>query len=213
MLFRSMNITDETRTFLNARVKMYNSWKYPGMIIRPGLENFINDMVMFDPLYLVDQSYDLLQPAIEQFPIEYQKRLRPYLVNELQGRPFLRQIPDNQFGICLVYNFFNFRPLESIKIYLNEIYQKLRPGGALLMTFNDCDRDKAVMLVENHFASYTPGSLIKELAISIGYKIEFVWDDAGPSTWIEFKKPGELTSIRGGQTLAKIIHKSVAKSK
>ena len=43
LLNRRMNITDETRTFLNARVKMYNSWKYPGMIIRPGLENFIND--------------------------------------------------------------------------------------------------------------------------------------------------------------------------
>ena len=101
LLNRRMNITPETQAFLNARVKMYNSWKYSGMIIRPGLENFINDMVMFDPLYLVDQSYDLLAPAIEQFPIEYQRRLRPYLVKELQDGPILKQIPDNQFGICL----------------------------------------------------------------------------------------------------------------
>jgi hypothetical protein len=106
--------------------------------------------------------------------------------------------------MCLVYNYFNYRPFEVIKRYLIEIYQKLKPGGILIMTFNDCDRVSAVKLVENKFCSYTPGYLVRELGESLGYEIEFSWNDPGPSTWIEFKKPGTLNSIRGGQALAKI---------
>jgi SAM-dependent methyltransferase len=192
---------------------MYGNWKYPAMIIRPGREKFIDDMVMFDPLYLIDSDHELLKPAIEKFPEDYQKRLRTYVIDELKNDHLLQQIPDNQFGLCLAFNLFNFRPLEVIRRYLTEIYQKLKPGGVILLTFNDCDRDKAVMLVEQHFASYTPGTLIQELASSIGYEPIFKWDDGGPSTWLEIKKPGTLTSLRGGQTLAKIIHKSVAESK
>ena len=40
-------------------------------------------MVMFDPLYLVDLKHTLLDPAVKKFPEEYQRRLRTYVVNEL----------------------------------------------------------------------------------------------------------------------------------
>ena len=164
-------------------------------------------MVGLDPLYLVDTHYDLLTPCMEKYPEAYQRRLRPYVINERATVPILHKIPDNQFGACLVYNFFNFRPLEVIKRYLEEILQKLRPGGTLIMTINDCDRDKGVMLVEQHYTCYTPGYLIINLAQSLGYELVIKWHDDGPSTWIELKRPGDLTSLRGGQTLAKIMPK------
>jgi hypothetical protein len=113
----------------------------------------------------------------------------------------------------LPITFFNFRPFEVLKKYLTEIYQKLRPGGMFVLTFNDCDRDKGVMLVEQHFCCYTPGYLIRELAQSLGYEILFSWTDQGPTTWLELRKPGEFESLRGGQSLAKILPKPVAKSK
>ena len=210
VLNRRLTVTDTTMDFYRSRVMLYADWRYPGMIIHPGLEDFIKHMVMFDPLYLVDVDYNNLKPAIEQFVPEYQRRLRPYVLKrrgEVRDIPMLAQIPDNQMGICLVVNWFNYRPLELIKKYLIEIYQKLRPGGTLLMTFNDCDREKAVMLVEAASASYIPGSLLVELIASIGYEITLKWDDGGPTTWLEVKKPGELTSLRGGQTLAKIVPK------
>jgi hypothetical protein len=49
--------------------------------------------------------------------------------------------------------------------------------------------------------------MILQLATTIGFEIEFTWSDDGPATWIELRKPGELTSLRGGQTLAKIVSK------
>jgi SAM-dependent methyltransferase len=207
ILNRRPEITPETEQFYRTRIVRYNSWQHPAMIIRPGRETYINELVASDPLYLVDESHDLLLPALSQFNEQYQQRLRTYAIDERSDEPILGKLPNGQFGLVFAYNFFNFRPFEVLKTYLTEIYQKLRPGGMLVMTFNDCDRAKGVMLVEQHFCCYTPGYLVRELAQSLGYRIAFSWTDQGPSTWMELQKPGNFVSLRGGQALAKIIPK------
>lgn len=207
ILNRRPEISEETDKFYRTRIVRYNSWKHPAMILRPGRETYISELVASDPLYLVDESHELLEPAMSLFNEQYQSRLRPYTINERNSPEILTKLPDGQFGLVLAYNFFNFRPFEMIKKYLAEIYQKLRPGGILAMTFNDCDRNKGVMLVESHFCCYTPGYLVRELAQSLGYEIEFSWTDQGPTTWLELRRPGQFDSLRGGQALAKIIPK------
>jgi hypothetical protein len=207
ILNRRPILPEDTENFLRVRIQNYVDWQHPGMIIRPGLEKFVEDMVGYDPLYLVDQSHDLLKPAVNKFTEEYRARLRLYTVKENINAEILDKIPNSQFGLCLAYNFFEFKPLEIVRKYMTEVYQKLKPGGTFIITFNDCSRDKAVMLAEQRYACYTPGNLIKELAANIGYVQKFSWDNDGPTTWLELKKPGELTSLRGGQTLAKIMYK------
>lgn len=213
ILNRREILTEETQQILLRRMENYTDWRFPGMIIRPGLENFVRGMVPNDPLYLIDQHRDLLKPAVKQFSEAYQNRLRTYVVDERGPDPILAKIPNAQFGLCLVYNFFNFRPFEIIKQWLWEIQVKLRPGGILIMTINDCDREKAVRLVESHFACYTPGYLILDMVQSMGFEVLSTWNNDGPMTWIELRKPGELVTLRGGQTLAKVVSKTVAKSK
>jgi SAM-dependent methyltransferase len=205
ILKRGASVSPESRVALQTRLLNYTNWQHAGLIIRPALETFIFDMVSFDPLYIVDEKYELLEPAMSKFPAQYQQRLRPYVINEREDEAMLLKVPDAQFGLCLVYNLFNFRPLEVIKRYLIEIHQKLKPGGVLIMTFNDCDREKAVMLVESSFACYTPGSMVKNLAQTLGYEILYSWHDDGPSTWLELRKPGTLTTFKGGQSFAKVV--------
>lgn len=191
-----------------ARVRRNVDWHYPAMILRPGYESFVDELVGYDPLYLVDISYKFIEPALSKFNEQYQQRLRVYTVKEELDQEILGKIPNNQFGMIIGCHFFNFRPLEVIRQYLEEIYTKLRSGGVFMMTFNDCDRWSAVKLVEEKKdGSYTPGSLIFELAKTIGYEIDYCWHDEGPQTWLELRKPGVLTSLRGGQTLAKITPK------
>jgi hypothetical protein len=122
-------------------------------------------------------------------------------------------LPDQQIGFCLVYNYLDYRPFELVKIYLEEIYQKLLPGGVLAMTFNDCDRYQAMQAVEQGITGYTPGSLVRGWANYLGFEEIFCHQTGSPSVWIEFQKSGQLTSLRGGQSLAKILPKPVAKSK
>ena len=213
ILNRRPILDEDTENLLRVRIQNYVDWQHPAMIIQPGLEKFVEDIVGFDPLYLVAQQHDLLLPAFERFPEEYQRRLRLYTVREDLEQDILEKIPNDQLGLCLVYNFFEFKPFEIVRKYLTEIYQKLKPGGTLIMTFNDCDRDKAVKLAEQHYACYTPGTMVQQFASTIGYNQIFSWNNNGPTTWLELRKPGTLTSLRGGQTLAKIVHKSVAESK
>jgi hypothetical protein len=213
ILNRRPVLNEETENLLRVRIQNYVDWQHPALIIHPGLEKFVEDMVGFDPLYLVAQQHDLLVPAFDRFPEEYQRRLRLYTVREDLDHAILEKIPNTQIGLCLVYNFFEFKPFEIVRKYLTEIYQKLKPGGTLIMTFNDCDQDKAVKLAEQHYACYTPGAMIQQFVATVGYDQIFSWNNNGPTTWLELRKPGTLTSLRGGQTLAKIVHKSVAKSK
>jgi hypothetical protein len=209
---RTPNIDQNTVDFYKNRINRYIGWQHPAMIVRPGFEPFINEMVSCDPLYLVDTKHDLLKPATSQFNELYQRRLRTYVVDENTNN-FLKRLPDGQFGLVLIYNYFNFRPLEVIRLWLHELLQKLKPGGVVLMTINDCDRDKAVMLVENRYCCYTPGRMIIQLAETLGFETVFQWHNEGASTWIELQKPGQLTTLRGGQSLATIVPKSLAESK
>jgi SAM-dependent methyltransferase len=206
ILNRRMPMTVDVQNMISNRIKSYADWKYPGLIIRPGHETFISDLVALDPLYIVDYSKELLQPALSTFPEEYQRRLRIY-EQDPRSSDVLNTMPNNQFGLCLAFNFFEFTPLEVVEQYLKSIFNKLRPGGILAMTFNDCDRAHCVALVEKNFCFYTPGKRVTAIAKSIGYKQMFSWTDTNNLTWLELRKPGELSSNRGGQTLAKIVHK------
>lgn len=208
--FRTPNIPESTVNFYRNRINRYVGWQHAAMILRPGIEPYINDMVSSDPLYLVDLKHNLLEPAVQQYNELYQMRLRTYVVDEKRNEGILNRLPDGQFGVILAFNYFNFRPFEVIRKWLTEILQKLKPGGVLLLTYNDCDRDKAVILAENQFCCYTPGRLVTQLAQTLGFETVFSWHDDGPMTWLELRKPGQLNTLRGGQTLAKILPKPVA---
>lgn len=196
-------------SLFKARLNRYADWHYPAAIIRPNIEPFIENMVAHDPLYVLDVSHELLEPALNKFNTQYQERLRISVINETDSGPLLPSLPDNQLGVVFAYNFLNFRPIEIFKRYLTEIYQKLKPGGVFILTFNDCERASAVENTEIRFAVYTPGYLIYELARLTGFEIEYYWHDNGPSTWLELRKPGTLSSLKGGQTLAKILPKQL----
>lgn len=200
-------VTDPNYELFKSRLKRYTDWHHSAIIIRPGTESFVEDLVAFDPLYLIDLNYDYLEPSLSKFNEQYQNRLRTYTINEDLDTEILEKLPNGQFGLCFAYNYFNFRPFEVLKKYLAEIYTKLKPGGNFIMTFNDCDRSSAVKLVEQYYSCYTPGYLVCELVQTMGFEIVYSFNDDGPTTWLELKKPGTLTSIKGGQSLGKIVQK------
>ena len=207
ILDRRLPMFIEVTEILKVRLKNYGDWHHPGLIIRPGHEEWIKELVAFDPLYLVDQAEQLLDPAVLRFNDQYQRRLRTYVISESLTDPIMPTIPDNQFGFCLVYNFFNYKPIEVIEVYLKEIYTKLKPGGTVALTFNDCDRSEGAELFERNFMCYTPGHALISRIESIGYEITYNFRTDSSNTWLEIKKPGELMSMRGGQSLAKILYK------
>jgi SAM-dependent methyltransferase len=205
ILSRRLGISDNSRVALQYRLKNLTDWRLPGMIIGPRTETFIEHMVPMDPLYVVDTHEDLLAPAVRNFTPDYQRRLRQYVVNDYVPGAILNEIPGGQFGVIFAYNYFNYRPMEVIQRYIREIASKLRPGGAFIMTYNNCDRAHGIGLAEQSWMCYTPKRLIVEAAINSGLELVSATDEPGDLSWIEFVRPGDIETLRGGQSLAKII--------
>ena len=205
ILTRRIGIDNASRAALQYRLKNLTDWRLPGMIIGPRTEKFIEDMVPMDPLYVVDTHQELLDPAVRSFTPDYQRRLRQYVVNDYVPGAILNEIPGAQFGVIFAYNYFNYRPMEVIRRYIQEIASKLRPGGTFIMTYNNCDRAHGIGLAERSWMYYTPKRLIVAAATDAGLELVSSTDELGDLSWIEFVRPGEIETLRGGQSLAKII--------
>jgi hypothetical protein len=54
---------------------------------------------------------------------------------------------------------------------------------------------------------FTPGTRIMKAAETVGFDTLDRHRGLGDVAWLEFQKPGKIYSLRGGQTLAKIIEK------
>jgi hypothetical protein len=208
LLDRTFTLSEELQQFLKGRICLRSDWHYPGLIVRPAKESWIDDMVALDPLYVVDESEGLFEPIKNKFNSVYLNRLRMLVIDKYAETDMLTQLPDQQIAFALIYNFFNYRTLDYITKFLSELYAKIRPGGVVAMTINDCDRTGGVGLVERKFACYTPGSRIKAIAESMGFEIVFSYDINAAATWVELMRPGKLDSLRGGQALAKPVARS-----
>ena len=204
LINRKLPIEFNDRESLRNTIKNYTDWRLPGMFIGARQEMLVEDMVPMDPLYLVDHNRELIDVAMAPFTKEYQNRLRPYVINDWKDTEIFTALPVNQFGLVFAYNYFNWKPIETIEKFLIEIYQKLRPGGALVFTYNECDNWHGVGAVEHAWMCYTPGSRIQTIAQNLGYKIIEQYTGTGDIAWFEMRKPGEIQSLRGGQVLAKI---------
>lgn len=209
ILQRIRTIDPAKKLQLRSRLQTHTDWKYPGMVIRPSHSPWVEDLVALDPMYFVDTHEDLISPATSQYPPEYQRRLRRYVIDEFTDQPIFEKLPQQQFGLVYGFDYFNFRPLEVIKKYLLEIFGLLRTGGTFFFNFNDCDQQGGVALTEHCFSCYTPARLIYEYAEQVGYEIVRQETIDAASTWVELKKSGLLTSIRGGQCLAGVFKKPV----
>lgn len=207
VLNRRLAISSEDFELMYGHLLNYVDWKVPGMILRPGLEKWIEHLVPLDPLYVVDTDQELLDPAVKQFTIEYQQRLRQYVIKDTERTSILGALPDNQFGFVFAYNYFNYKPMEVFKRYLKEIFDKLRPGGIFMFTYNDGDWAHGAGLAERNFMCYTPGRMIENEAMLLGFEVVYKHHGLGDINWLEIKKPGDIQSLRGGQSLAKVLDK------
>ena len=187
ILNRRLSIDQDSNILLRSHLRNLSDWRIQGMIIRPATASFIEDLVPMDPLYLVDQHQDLIKPSVLKFTPEYQRRLREYVINDWADGPILGQLPDNQFGAIFAYHYFNHKPIPVICQYLEEFYQKLRPGGSVIMTYNNCDLAHGVIRAEHTWMLYTPRRLIEQHAINLGFELIEAYDGKGDVSWLEFK--------------------------
>lgn len=182
------------------RLGHYIDWKHPGLEIGPGDGEWTEHLVGMDPLYLVDVYDEFLNGTKAKFHQDYQNRLRTYKINHGD----FSELPKEQFGFVFSWNVFNYFSLDTIELYLAQIKPLLKPGGVVMFSYNNCENYKSVEMFENHFMTYVPNKELVAIVKKLGYKIVAARDEPTITSWMEIRAPGELTSIRAGQTLGKI---------
>jgi len=200
-------LSPQTQQLIVNKIRSHSDWIFPGLIFRPSALDDIRPMVSCNPLYLVDVNQDILNETMKNYPIEFQQRLRPYVIDQNKEN-FLSILPFENFGLIVAPYYFNFRDLPTVEKYLAEIFKLLKPGGICSFSFNDCDHSHETKMAENLVNSYIPGSMLKSKIFNMGYHIIFARRDITGISWWEIQKPGKISSVRGGQPLAKIIAKS-----
>ena len=202
---RTLIMDDENTNKFFDRITQLTDWRYPGMIINPQEQQIVNDMASSDPLYLVDMNESTLDDIRGKMNDVYKHRVRPYVIDRFVPRKkYFGELPSNQFGLIVVWNTLNNLPLSTCEQVLSQIFDLLRPGGSVLFTFNDCDNAHNVRSFENNFRQFTPGSILVPMIEKLGYTVRFRTETI--HGWVELKKPGELETIRGGQSLGRVIH-------
>jgi hypothetical protein len=83
-------------------------------------------------------------------------------------------------------------------------YQWLRPGGVILFTYNNSDIGVGAAYAESCFMSYVPRSMLVPMCESIGFELIDHRDYDPNISWVEFRKPGELKTIKASQALGEI---------
>lgn len=207
VLNRTLNHEPQDLEPMLSLIKSAADWRCAGMVLRPARERFVEDLVALDPLYLVDWRQDLLLDARARFHEQYQRRLRLY-EHDPRTSPMLSHLPQAQMALIFAWNYLNYVPLTVLYQYLDSFADLLRPGGLAVFTFNDCDRGHGVALAEHYFMSYTPGHLVKNHVHKLGLETVCHQIGRGDLAWMAVKKPGTVSSQRGGQSLAKIVVRS-----
>ena len=197
---RTLYIPTGINEIIEQAIDLYVDWRTPGLEIGCRDGEYTKKLVGCDPLYITDVHQDFLDSTLSKFPEEYQRRLRPYLIDDMN----LSMLPKNQFGFVFSWNFFNYLSLDSIDRYLVQIFELLRPGGTFMFSYNNADMPAPAAYADSYFMSYVPKSQLLPLCTTHGFDIASSTDLDPAVSWLELRKPGELKTIKAHQVLGEI---------
>ncbi len=197
---RKLYIPNGVDEIVRQAIDLYVDWKYPGLEIGCRDGEFTKHLVSLDPLYIVDDFQAFIDSTMSIFPQEYQRRLRPYLLENMD----LSRLPKNQIGFAFSWNYFNYITLDNIKHYLSQVFDILRPGGVFMFSYNNADLPAAASYADSYYMSYVPKSSLIPVCKELGYEVITATDIEPAVSWIELRKPGELKSIKAHQVLGEI---------
>jgi SAM-dependent methyltransferase len=191
---------EEVEMTIKHRIFLHTNWRYPALEIGCRDGEWTQYLVAADPLYIMDRHEEFLTSTNSKFPEQYQHRLRKYLLNH----HFLGELPQAQFGFVFSWGYFNYVSLDTMRRYLSQVFDLLRPGGIFMFSYNDGDTPAGAGMAENFAQSYMPKSLLIALAESLGYEIMETTMHSTNIHWIEIKRPGVMTTIKAHQALGEI---------
>lgn len=203
---RQLELSDDERSEIGTVIRSYTHWKYPTLEIGPGDGDWTESLVAADPLYIIDRHQEFINSTLSKFNGTYQRRLRPYLTGIHANRSEFdySMLPQGQFGFIFAWNVVNFWPYEETKHTLRQCYDLLRPGGAMMFSYNNCDVVQCAEYAESGYKSYLTPKLLNAIFEELGFVVKQYRSPRTHIHWAEIGKPGQLTTSKQHQTMGRI---------
>lgn len=205
---KHVDLNSETIKNIRSRIFINANFQYP--VIQFGCndssEGLTKDLVANDPLYLCDFSAEQIEYVAQQFNTVFNQRIRKYVI----ATDNFSQLPQGQFGLILSWMVFNYADLSAINRYLQKMMALLREGGVHIFSYNNCEFIESYQLADKGWMSYVTKTDVLNLCIKLGYEIVNTYDikhahyEYERVSWIEIKKPGNLTSVKRKQAVGAI---------
>jgi SAM-dependent methyltransferase len=208
-----MALDEHLKNVVKTRVSMYSDQIYPGLVLGCKFQEWVDLMIASDPLYITNYprygGKSLTEEVLSVYPEMYQRRVRVY---EIKNQNY-SILPKKQFSLVLSWDYLPWIIGSDIDKILAEVYNLLRPGGAFIFNYNNCDLISSVDQAKDGIFSWYSSHQIKNLCDRIGYEIvsfnDYQFDDPaiGYVSWAEIRKPGILSTVKRTQAMGAILSK------
>lgn len=206
-VYRQRPISHDFAIMLGSRIKKFTDWRFPTVEIGPGDGFWTDNLVGSDPLYLIDIHREYLDKTLSKFLESYSKKLRPYLIGSEAKTSYtdLSCLPNNQIGFIFSWQVFDYLSFSETEQYLTNCVTKLRPGGSMIFSFNNCDHYMAASAAEKGQRSWLNEELLTQILNKLKIENFAIYSSEDNYWhWVEFDKPGKKCSIKTHQPQYKV---------
>jgi len=203
-IIRNSWLTNEIKDKLMGYIHNHSAiWQHGSLEINPGDGYFSTIMNAADPQYCIVANKQVEQVIKSKFNEFYSnRRLRCYTD--------VAQLPDNGIGFSTCINLYEYLPVDNIKDISMATFNKLKPGGKFLITYNDCEQRYSLEMLGNDARCLATKSLIEGLHYGIGYDIlEAGNTNDGVWSYMLLQKPGTLTSQKMNAPAIEFVEEKV----
>lgn len=184
---------------LKREIGKYSDWRWAGIELNPSNGFLTRAFLANDPLYLYTGNVIDKESVKSNFNRFFSEKRLMFYDN-------LLHLPQNQFGLAVSVNSYEFWPIDPIKTEIQKVYNLLLPGGHFIFSYNDCEQLASLDLCANDYRAYNTKSLMSSMVQMYGFDIVKQNDvHNGAHSYMIVKKPGELTSQKLSSPLVKVV--------
>ena len=187
---------------ITSDIGYYSDWRFAGIELNPSIGEHTTSMLACDPLYLYTSNITDANSIKSKFNNFFADK-RLFFYDDLD------KLPQNQLGLAVNINCYEFLPIDPIKEEMRKVYNILRPGGHFIFTYNDCEHEAQLDFLNGSgsFRTFNTKTLMTSMIQMIGFDLVKHQSYRETHSWMVVKKPGDLESAKLGAPLVKITDK------
>jgi len=177
--------------------KYISDWRYPGLLMYPQSMKIVSKFVTLDPLYILFMNTIKDQHILDQYPAQYQNRVRRYEVNSID----FKSVPKEQMAVVYSHDLLKLIDSRLIDSCITNVFSLLKPGGIFAFGYINSDSSDQLDLFEFERFSYYNNRKLKNIVNKLGAELVLTKEFNDYGSLAIIKRPGKLKTLKAHQAL------------